>query len=54
MGGIGLTGTKVKDGLGYNITVGGSHLQVGEEYKKGVPLEELKEVLKEILISSIK
>ena len=50
MGGIGLTGTKVKDGLGYNITVGGSHLQVGEEYKKGVPLDELKDVLKEILI----
>ena len=36
--------------MGDNITVGGSHLQVGEEYKKGVPLEELKEVLKEILI----
>jgi ferredoxin-nitrite reductase len=50
MGGIGLTGTKVKDGLGYNITLGGSHLQVGEEYKKGVPLDELKDVLKEILI----
>ena len=44
------TGTKVKGGLGYNITVGGSHLQVGEEYKKGVPLDELKDVLKEILI----
>jgi len=52
MGGIGLTGTKVKDGLGYNITVGGSHLQVGEEYKKGVPLDELKDVLKELLIES--
>jgi len=36
--------------LGYNITVGGSHLQVGEEYKKGVPLDELKDVLKGILI----
>ena len=25
-------------------------MQVGEEYKKGVPLDELKDVLKEILI----
>jgi len=58
MGAIGLTGTKAKNSEGvmgeaYTLTLGGSQgpdPSVGELHRKGIPAEEIKSVLKEILI----
>ena len=58
MGAIGLTGTKAKNSEGvmgeaYTLTLGGSQgpdPSVGELHRKGIPAEEIKTVLKEILI----
>ena len=60
MGGIGLTGKKAKDKEGktveaYDICIGGSqgpNYKLGELIKKSVPKDELKDVLKDLLISS--
>ena len=58
MGAIGLTGTKAKNSEGvmgeaYTLTLGGSQgpdPSVGELHRKGIPADEIKTVLKEILI----
>ena len=58
MGAIGLTGTKAKNsngvmGEGYTITIGGSqgaNPTLGELHQKAVPAEEIKSVLKNVLI----
>ena len=58
MGAIGLTGTKAKNsegvmGEGYTMTIGGSQGQnptLGEIHRKAIPAEEIKSVLKEVLI----
>ena len=58
MGAIGLTGTKAKNsegvmGEGYTLTLGGSqgpNPTVGEIHRKAIPAEEIKSVLKEVLI----
>ena len=60
MGGIGLTGKKAKDKEGktveaYDISIGGSqgpNYKLGELIKKSVPQDELKDVLKDLLISN--
>ncbi len=60
MGAIGLTGTKGKDSNGniveaYDISIGGSQgvvQKIGELKHKSIPKGEIKEVLKEILISN--
>ena len=58
MGAIGLTGTKAKNSNGemgeaYTITIGGSQgpdPKIGEIYRKSIPADEIKDVLKEVLI----
>ena len=58
MGAIGLTGTKAKNsegitGDGYTMTLGGSqgaNPTVGELHRKAIPAEDIKSVLKEVLI----
>ena len=58
MGAIGLTGTKVRNtkgvmGDGYTITIGGSQgvsPKIGEVYKKSVPVEEINNLLRKLLI----
>ena len=58
MGAIGLTGTKAKNsegvmGEGYTLTLGGSqgaNPTVGAIHRKGIPADEIKSVLKEVLI----
>ena len=58
MGAIGLTGTKAKNSEGvmgeaYTLTLGGSqgpNPKVGEIHRKGIPADEIKSVLKEVLI----
>ncbi len=58
MGAIGLTGTKAKNsegemGEGYTLSVGGSqgsNPQIGEVQQKAIPAEEIKDVLKKVLI----
>lgn len=58
MGAIGLTGTKAKNsegemGQGYTITLGGSQgfdPKLGETYRKAIPADEIKSVLKEVLV----
>ena len=58
MGAIGLTGTKAKNsngemGEGYTITIGGSqgaNPTLGEIHRKAIPAEDIKTVLKEVLI----
>ena len=58
MGAIGLTGTKAKNSEGvmgeaYTLTLGGSQgpdPSVGELHRKGIPADEIKTVLREILI----
>ena len=58
MGAIGLTGTKAKNsegvmGEGYTITIGGSQgakPTLGELHQKAVPAEQIKSVLRDVLI----
>jgi len=58
MGAIGLTGTKAKTstgemGEGYTLTIGGSqgpNPSIGELHRKAIPAEDIKSVLKEVLI----
>ena len=58
MGAIGLTGTKAKNsngemGEGYTLTIGGSqgaNPTIGEIHRKAIPAEDIKAVLKEVLI----
>ena len=58
MGAIGLTGTKAKNsegvmGEGYTMTIGGSqgpNPSLGEINRKAIPADEIKAVLKEVLI----
>tara|TARA_A100001011_G_scaffold386244_1_gene461701 strand:- start:433 stop:1284 length:852 start_codon:yes stop_codon:yes gene_type:complete len=58
MGAIGLTGTKAKNsdgemGEGYTLTLGGSqgpNPAIGEIHRKAIPADEVKAVLKEVLI----
>ena len=60
MGGIGLTGKKAKNQEGktveaYDISIGGSqgpNYKLGELIKKSVPKDELKDVLKDLLVSN--
>ena len=60
MGGIGLTGKKAKDKQGktveaYDISIGGSQgpdHKLGTLIKKSVPKDELKDVLKNLLVSN--
>jgi len=58
MGAIGLTGTKAKNSEGvmgeaYTLTLGGSqgpNPSVGELHRKGIPADEIKDVLKQVLV----
>ncbi len=58
MGAIGLTGTKAKNSEGvmgeaYTLTLGGSQgpdPSVGELHRKGIPADEIKDALKQVLI----
>ena len=58
MGAIGLTGTKAKNsdgvmGEGYTVTVGGSqgaNPTLGELHQKAVPVDQIKSVLRDVLI----
>ena len=58
MGAIGLTGTKAKNsegvmGEGYTMTIGGSQAAnptLGEIHRKAIPADEIKDVLKQVLI----
>ena len=58
MGAIGLTGTKAKNsngemGEGYTLTIGGSQgpsPTIGEIHRKAIPAEDIKSVLKQVLI----
>ena len=58
MGAIGLTGTKAKNsegvmGEGYTMTIGGSqgpNPSLGEINRKAIPADEIKDVLKQVLI----